>query len=104
MNQDLAFAKELAKYKDMWVALQDKGRIYGCGDRAKPTKTSKRPLPQASLRGKRGLNPSSLQRIPTPLHRCCISHVQALSTLPLPSGTPRALYRSEAICSRCRCR
>ena len=30
MNQELAFAKELAKYKDMWVALQDK-RVVASG-------------------------------------------------------------------------
>ena len=30
MNQDLAFAKELAKYKDKWVALQDK-RVVASG-------------------------------------------------------------------------
>jgi hypothetical protein len=30
MNQDLAFAKELAKYKDQWVALKDK-RVIAAG-------------------------------------------------------------------------
>lgn len=31
MNQDLAFARELAKYKDKWVALQDK-RVIASGN------------------------------------------------------------------------
>ena len=30
MNQDFAFAKELAKYKDKWVTLQDK-RVVASG-------------------------------------------------------------------------
>jgi hypothetical protein len=30
MNQDLAFAKELSKYKDQWVALQGK-RVVAAG-------------------------------------------------------------------------
>jgi hypothetical protein len=58
---------------DDWVVLTTErlyGRIYGFGDRAKPNKASKRPLTQASLRCTRWLNPSSLQRIPTPLNRC----------------------------------
>jgi len=67
------------------------GRSYGFGDWAKPNKASKRPLTQASLRCKRWLKPSSLHRIPTPLKRCWISHLQALSTIPEPSGKPRAL-------------
>jgi len=46
------------------------GRSYGFGDWAKTNKASKRPLTQASLRCKRWLKPSSLQRIPTPLNRC----------------------------------
>ena len=46
------------------------GRSYGFGDWAKTNKVSKRPLTQASLRCKRWLKPSSLQRIPTPLNRC----------------------------------
>ena len=58
------------------------GRSYGFGDRAKPNKASKRPLTQASLRCKRWLKPSSLHRIPTPLKRCWMSHLQALSTIP----------------------
>src|SRR2546428_2765357 len=82
----------------------DGGRSYGFGDWAKTNKASKRPLTQASLRCKRWLKPSSLQRIPTPLNRCCISHVQALSTLPLPRGNPNALYVAESMCSRCRSR
>src|SRR5262245_44756813 len=68
------------------------GRIYECGDRSKLNKASKRPLTQASLRCRRWLKPSSLQRIPTPLNRCWMSHLQALSTIPEPSGKPRALY------------
>ena len=71
--------------------MQD-GRIYEFGDRAKSNKVSKRPLTQASLKCKRWLKPSSLQRIPTPLKRCWMSHLQALSTIPLPMGKPRALY------------
>ncbi len=51
------------------------GRSYGFGDWAKTNKASKRPLTQASLRCKRWLKPSSLQRIPTPLNRC--SHSSA---------------------------
>jgi len=47
-----------------------RGRSYGFGDWAKTNKASKRPLTQASLRCKRWLKPSSLQRIPTPLNRC----------------------------------
>ena len=35
---------------------------------------------------------SSLQRIPTPLKRCWMSHLHALSTIPLPIGKPRSLY------------
>ena len=68
-----------------------RGRIYRFGDRVKPNKVSKRPLTQASLRCKRWLNPSSLQRMPTPLKRCWMSHLQALSTMPLPSGHPSSL-------------
>jgi REP element-mobilizing transposase RayT len=64
------------------------GRIYQFGDRVKPNKVSKRPLTQASRRCQRWLHPSSLQRIPTPLKRCGMSHVQALSTMPLPNGNP----------------
>jgi hypothetical protein len=55
------------------------GRIYEFGDRVKPNKVSKRPFTQASLRCKRWLKPSSLHRIPTPLKRCWMSHLQALS-------------------------
>src|SRR5262249_40958761 len=69
-----------------------KGRSYEFGDRAKPNKVSKRPLPQASLKCTRWLQPSSLHRIPTPLKRCWMSHLQALSTIPEPSGTPSSLY------------
>ena len=47
-----------------------RGRSYRFGDKVKPNKASKRPLTQASLRCKRWLKPSSLQRIPTPLNRC----------------------------------
>jgi len=46
------------------------GRSYGFGDRDKTNKVSKRPLTHASLRCKRWLKPSALQRIPTPLNRC----------------------------------
>jgi hypothetical protein len=38
------------------------------------------------------LKPSSLQRIPTPLKRCWMSHLQALSTIPDPRGKPSSLY------------
>ena len=31
---------------------------------------------------------------PTPLNRCWMSHLQALSTIPLPRGNPNALYVS----------
>ena len=58
------------------------GRSYESGDRAKPNNVSMRPLTQASLRCKRWLKPSSLHRIPTPLKRCWMSHVPALSTIP----------------------
>ena len=68
------------------------GRSYWFGDRVKPNKASKRPLTQASLRCKRWLKPSSLHRIPTPLKRCWMSHLQALSTIPEPSGKPSSLY------------
>src|SRR2546425_857898 len=68
------------------------GRSYGFGDRAKTNKVAKRPLTQASLRCKRWLKPSSLHRIPTPLKRCWMSHLQALSTIPEPSGKSRSLY------------
>ena len=63
-----------------------KGRSYEFGDRVKSNNASQRPLIQASLRCKRWLKPSSLHRIPTPLKRCWMSHLQALSTIPLPSG------------------
>src|SRR5215813_10212957 len=68
------------------------GRIYQFGDGDKPNKASKRPLTQASRRCKRWLNPSSLHRMPTPLKRCWMSHLQALSTIPDPSGKPSSLY------------
>ncbi len=67
------------------------GRSYGFGDWDKRNKASKRPVIQASLRCKRWVKPSSLQRIPTPLKRCWMSHVHALSTIPLPSGKPSSL-------------
>jgi hypothetical protein len=73
------------------------GRSYECGDRAKPNKTAKRPFTQASLRGKRWVNPASLHRMPTPVQRCWRSPVQALSTRPEPSGHPTALYAAEWI-------
>ena len=68
------------------------GRIYGFGERVKVNNASKRPLTQASLRCTRWLKPSSLHRIPTPLKRCWMSHLQALSTIPEPSGNPNSLY------------
>jgi len=68
------------------------GRSYGFGDWAKPNKALKRPLTQASLRCTRWLKPSSLHRIPTPLKRCWMSHLQALSTIPDPRGNPSSLY------------
>src|SRR4030095_4241853 len=68
------------------------GRSYEFGDRAKSNKASQRPLIQASLRCKRWLKPSSLHRIPTPLKRCWMSHLHALSTIPEPSGSPSSLY------------
>ena len=71
---------------------QEPGRSYRFGDWARPNNASKRPLTQASLRCKRWLKPSSLHRIPTPLKRCWMSHLHALSTIPLPSGSPNALY------------
>ena len=80
------------------------GRSYGFGDKAKTNKVSKRPLTQASLRCKRWLNPSSLPRIPTPLQRCWMSHVQALSTMPEPRGKPSALYLASLMGARCRSR
>jgi type I restriction enzyme R subunit len=80
------------------------GRIYEFGDSSKLNKASKRPLTQASLRCKRWVKPSSLQRIPTPLTRCWMSHVQALSTIPEPSGKPRTLYAASSMGSRCRSR
>ena len=54
----------------VWTRTDNDGRSYGFGDWAKTNKASKRPLTQASLRCKRWLKPSSLQRIPTPLNRC----------------------------------
>jgi hypothetical protein len=82
--------------------LPEIGRIYRFGDWAKLNKASKRPLTHASLRCKRWLNPSSLHRIPTPLKRCWISHVQARSTMPDPSGHPSSLSLASLMCSRCR--
>ena len=38
------------------------------------------------------VKPFSLQRIPTPLKRCWMSHLHALSTIPLPRGKPRSFY------------
>src|SRR6266571_1960031 len=63
------------------------GRSYWFGNKA-----SKRPLTQASLRCTRWWKPSSLHRIPTPLKRCWMSHLQALSTIPDPRGNPSSLY------------
>src|SRR6266705_2926501 len=68
------------------------GRSYWFGDKAKSNKASKRPLTQASLRCTRWWKPSSLHRIPTPLKRCWMSHLQALSTIPDPRGNPSSLY------------
>ena len=67
------------------------GRSYEFGDRAKSNKASQRPLIQASLRCKRWLKPSSLHRIPTPLKRGWMSHLQALSPIPEPHGSPSSL-------------
>jgi hypothetical protein len=61
------------------IEIDTHGRSYEFGDRAKPNKASKRPFTQASLRGTRWVKPSSLHRMPTPLKRCWMSHLQALS-------------------------
>ena len=67
------------------------GRIYELGEASGANKASKRPLTQAKRRWSKWLKPSSLQRIPTPLKRCWINHLHALSTIPLPSGNPNSL-------------
>jgi len=79
-------------YRRKRVETAGSGRIYGFGERVKVNNASKRPLTQASLRCTRWLKPSSLHRIPTPLKRCWMSHLQALSTIPEPSGNPNSLY------------
>jgi hypothetical protein len=84
----------MAKGYSLVAVISSLGRSYEFGDRAKPNKASKRPFTQASLRCKRWLKPSSLHRMPTPLKRCWMSHVQALSTMPEPSGNPKAFYAS----------
>jgi hypothetical protein len=71
-----------------------KGRSYVLGEgwSCTPNKASKEPFTQASRRCNRWLHPVSLQRIPTPLKRCWMSYVHALSTMPLPRGKPSSLY------------
>ena len=76
------------------------GRIYDLGEGQRAgKKLSKRPFTQANRKCSRWLNPSSLQRIPTPLNRCCMSHLQVLSTKPLPIGISISLNLSYWICS-----
>ena len=65
------------------------GRIHELGEGV--NRVSKRSLAQASRSMSKWLKPSSLQRMPTPLKRCWMSHFTALSTKPLPSGMPSAL-------------
>src|ERR1051326_271963 len=73
---------------------QGRSYVLGEGWSCTPNKASKEPFTQASLRCNKWLNPASLQRIPTPLNRCWMSHLHALSTIPLPRGKPKALYAS----------
>ncbi len=70
-NLPTVYRERATFYTDQYAVYKGViGRSYEFGDRAKPNKASKRPLTQASLRCKRWLKPSSLQRIPTPLNRC----------------------------------
>src|SRR2546422_4787702 len=70
-NLPAVYREQATFYTDQYAVYKGViGRSYEFGDRAKPNKASKRPLTQASLRCKRWLKPSSLQRIPTPLNRC----------------------------------
>jgi hypothetical protein len=64
-----------------------KGRIHKLGE-ARSNRDSKRSLVQARRKCSRWLRPDSLQRMPTPLKRCWMSHLHALSTQPLPIGSP----------------
>jgi type I restriction enzyme M protein len=68
------------------------GRIYQLGG-TPGNSASNRPFTQQSRRCSRCVKPSSLQRMPTPLNRCWINHLQVLSTIPLPVGKPNSLYR-----------
>ena len=62
------------------------GRIHNLGEEGK--QVSKRSLTQANRIRSKWVKLSSPQRIPTPLKRCWISYLQALSTKPLPIGSP----------------
>ena len=76
------------------LEIHPQGRSYEFGDRAKPHKVSKRPLPQARRRCPRWVQPSSLHRMPPPVKRWWLRHFPALSTIPDPSGQPRSLSRA----------
>jgi len=69
------------------------GRIYMSGEASGRNSASKRSLTQANRKCSKWLKPSSLHRIPTPLKRCSrsVSHLQALSTMPLPNSKPNSL-------------
>ena len=80
--------RSLATQTGFSPSLISQGAVTGSGIWARPNNASKRPLTQASLRCKRWLKPSSLHRIPTPLKRCWMSHLHALSTYHCPAAAP----------------
>jgi hypothetical protein len=78
---------------DAWYASVDNGRIHKLGE-VRTNRDSKRALAQARRKCNSWLSPDSLQRMPTPLKRCWISHLQALSPPPLPIGNASCRYRA----------